>query len=140
MPSDVCGAYQFSCPRESPLVAASVQRRIVKVRRPPPIKGFAGKRISAEQKLQKHRKTARNQAAANYTEKLGLFRTARAPLMKRVSRFACLAALLLTFSGTASTAHGQQPRRQFAPGVLTTIPPAPEAEEMFSGPSPLVEL
>lgn len=28
----------------------------------------------------------------------------------------------------------------FAPGVLTTIPPAPEAEELYSGPRPLVEL
>jgi hypothetical protein len=39
----------------------------------------------------------------------------------------------------AGLASGQQPR-QFAPGVLTTIPPAPQAEEMFSGPRPLVEL
>lgn len=28
----------------------------------------------------------------------------------------------------------------FAPGILTTIPPAPEAEELFTGPRPLVEL
>lgn len=34
-----------------------------------------------------------------------------------------------------------QPRpRQFAPGVLTTIPPDPQAEEMFTGPVPLAEL
>ena len=40
----------------------------------------------------------------------------------------------------SAVAVAQQPRRQFAPGVLTTIPPAPQAEEMFSGPAPLVEL
>jgi hypothetical protein len=37
----------------------------------------------------------------------------------------------------------QQPaarQRQFAPGVVTTIPPKPENEEMYSGPRPLVEL
>ena len=38
----------------------------------------------------------------------------------------------------AGYCHAQQPRRQFAPGVLTTISPAPQAEEMFSGPVPLV--
>jgi hypothetical protein len=37
-------------------------------------------------------------------------------------------------------ASAQEPTRRFAPGVLTTIPPAPQAEEMFSGPRPLVEL
>jgi hypothetical protein len=41
--------------------------------------------------------------------------------------------------GFALPAKGQQPRN-FAPGVLTTIPPAPQAAEMFSGPRPLVEL
>jgi hypothetical protein len=40
--------------------------------------------------------------------------------------------------GLANWANAQQ--RQFAPGVLTTIPPAPQADEMFSGPRPLVEL
>jgi hypothetical protein len=51
----------------------------------------------------------------------------------------CAAAALLT-ACCAAVVFGQQPRRQFAPGVLTTIPPAPQAEEMFSGPQPLVEL
>lgn len=37
-------------------------------------------------------------------------------------------------------ANGQQSRREFAPGVLTTIAPAPQAEEMFTGPGPLVEV
>jgi hypothetical protein len=32
------------------------------------------------------------------------------------------------------------PPRQFAPGVVRTIPPKPETEEMFSGPRPLVEV
>ena len=32
------------------------------------------------------------------------------------------------------------PPRQLAPGVLTTISPAPQAEELYSGPQPLVEL
>jgi hypothetical protein len=37
-------------------------------------------------------------------------------------------------------AYAQRPSRTFAPGVLTTIPPAPEAQELFSGPQPLVEI
>lgn len=49
-------------------------------------------------------------------------------------------AVLMTVCCSANVATAQQPRRQFAPGVLTTIPPAPQAEEMFSGPQPLVEL
>ena len=42
----------------------------------------------------------------------------------------------------AGMAHGQRtvPPRQFAPGIVTTIPPKPETEEMFSGPRPLVEV
>jgi hypothetical protein len=44
------------------------------------------------------------------------------------------------FLATLGAASAQQPRRQFAPGVITTIAPAPQAEEMFSGPRPLVEL
>src|SRR5687767_15911908 len=40
----------------------------------------------------------------------------------------------------ASYAQAPLPPRQFAKGVITTIPPAPEDEEMFSGPRPLVEL
>jgi hypothetical protein len=53
-----------------------------------------------------------------------------------VPAFALAAAMgMLTGLGNA-----QQPRRSFAPGVLTTIPPAPQAEEMFSGPRPLTEV
>src|SRR5436853_1092989 len=47
---------------------------------------------------------------------------------------------LAAWAVVAASATGQERRRQFAPGVLTTIPPAPQAEEMFSGPVPLVEL
>jgi len=56
----------------------------------------------------------------------------------RVMKRACLAAV--TFAVLASTVVAQVPRRQFAPGVLTTIPAAPQAEEMFTGPVPLVEV
>src|SRR5262245_38182198 len=59
-----------------------------------------------------------------------------------MNRFTCLtrvAAVLVAVAIASSTA-AQQPTRTFAPGVLTTIPPAPMAEEMFSGPQPLVEL
>src|SRR5437763_680301 len=48
--------------------------------------------------------------------------------------------LAATCAVFAASAGGQERPRQFAPGVLTTIPPAPQAEEMFSGPVPLVEL
>jgi hypothetical protein len=59
-------------------------------------------------------------------------------MMRSVSTVFMLAVVaFLALSGIASA---QQPARQFAPGVLTTIPPAPQAEEMFSGPRPLVEL
>jgi hypothetical protein len=54
-----------------------------------------------------------------------------------VSRLALTAAVCLALVAPAAA---QQPRRQFAAGVLTTIPPAPQAEEMFSGPRPLVEV
>src|SRR5262245_9625679 len=47
---------------------------------------------------------------------------------------AALLAFALPLIGTA-----QQPK-PFAKGVITTIPPAPEDEEMFSGPRPLVEI
>src|SRR5262245_40395063 len=47
---------------------------------------------------------------------------------------AAACALSLTVSAVA-----QQPK-PFAKGVITTIPPAPEDEEMFSGPRPLVEI
>src|SRR4051812_37442302 len=49
-------------------------------------------------------------------------------------------AALLLFAYLASGALAQRPSRTFAPGVLTTIPPSPEAQEMFSGPQPLVEI
>ena len=59
-----------------------------------------------------------------------------------MTRFARLsssvfAALIAVAVGSVAA---QQPSRTFAPGVLTTIPPTPMAEEMFSGPQPLVEL
>jgi hypothetical protein len=60
--------------------------------------------------------------------------------MKRLSIATHLVTLALATGAIATTADAQQTRRQFAPGVLTTIPPAPQAEEMFSGPVPLVEL
>jgi hypothetical protein len=47
---------------------------------------------------------------------------------------AALCAFTLAFPAAA-----QQPK-PFAKGVITTIPPAPEDEEMFSGPRPLVEI
>lgn len=47
-----------------------------------------------------------------------------------------LVGLLFAFDASA---RAQTPR-QFAPGVVTTIPPAPEAAELFSGPRPLVEV
>src|SRR5436309_9277020 len=59
--------------------------------------------------------------------------------MKRLVN-ALVALLLAAALLLVSAATGQQPRRSFAPGVLTTIPPAPQAEEMITGPRPLVEL
>src|SRR5262245_7627263 len=59
------------------------------------------------------------------------------PMIRSLSAVFVAAVLIL---GRFSVATGQQPTRQFATGVLTTIPPAPQAEEMFSGPRPLVEL
>ena len=48
---------------------------------------------------------------------------------------------LLAVLASGGVALGQAaPPRQFAQGVLTTIPPAPEAEELFSGPVPLIEI
>src|SRR2546421_8254740 len=60
--------------------------------------------------------------------------------MKPVLISTRIVTLALAWCACLSAAHAQQARRQFAPGVLTTIPPAPQAEEMFSGPAPLVEL
>jgi len=60
--------------------------------------------------------------------------------MKRLSIAIHFVGPALILCALATSAEAQQARRQFAPGVLTTIPPAPQAEEMFSGPVPLVEL
>jgi hypothetical protein len=61
--------------------------------------------------------------------------------MNCVLRLAAAAAFAATICGLCQVALGQAaPGRQFAPGVLTTIPPASEAQEMFSGPAALVEL
>jgi hypothetical protein len=51
-----------------------------------------------------------------------------------------IAALVATLAIAGSPAVAQRPARQFAPGVLTTIAPAPQAQEMYSGPLPLVEV
>ena len=48
--------------------------------------------------------------------------------------------MLALFLTLARPAAAQRPGRTFAAGVLTTIPPAPEAQELFSGPQPLVEI
>lgn len=62
-------------------------------------------------------------------------------------RWAALAVIATVFvAGTATTIWGQAPApapvktRPLAEGVLTVIPPAPQEEELFSGPRPLVEL
>jgi hypothetical protein len=47
-------------------------------------------------------------------------------------------AVVLALAGSPAVA--QRTARQFAPGVLTTIAPAPQAQEMYSGPLPLVEV
>src|SRR5262245_401311 len=60
-------------------------------------------------------------------------------LMHRLS-LATKMVVLAAVMGLAGSVSAQQPTRSFAPGVLTTIPPDPQAEEMFSGPRPLVEL
>src|SRR5262245_46327534 len=51
-----------------------------------------------------------------------------------------LATAALMLGLCASVAPAQEYARRFAPGVLTTIAPAPHAEEMYSGPQPLAEL
>ena len=49
--------------------------------------------------------------------------------------------LCVAFAALSAGVANAQPRaRQFAPGVLTVIPPDPQAEEMFTGPVPLAEL
>jgi len=51
-----------------------------------------------------------------------------------------LAALGAATLAVCGPVEAQQPVRRLAPGVLTTIPPAPEAQEMFSGPAALAEI
>lgn len=57
---------------------------------------------------------------------------------------ACAVALATAGSASGQDAADAKPEpvktRQLAEGVLTIIPPAPQEEEMFSGPRPLVEL
>src|SRR5262245_26724501 len=86
----------------------------------------------------------------NYTKRLGFSRLspghpAGSALSMSMQRLVCgrkalvliVLALMAPLSGQALA---QRPSRTFAPGVLTTIPPAPEAQELFSGPQPLVEI
>ena len=51
-----------------------------------------------------------------------------------------LAALVAMALVAAVFAQAPQPIKPFAKGVITTIPVAPQDEEMFSGPRPLVEV
>jgi hypothetical protein len=64
--------------------------------------------------------------------------------MKRFAVVVLAAAAVLAVNAAVlhQAAFGQRAAlpRSFAPGVLTTIPPAPQAEELFSGPMPLSEL
>lgn len=55
-------------------------------------------------------------------------------------RFAFVLFALTVSVVAAREAAAQRIARTFAPGVLTVIPPTPQAEELFSGPQPLVEL
>ena len=61
--------------------------------------------------------------------------------MKILNLMLCSLAVV-ALPALVGTASGQapQPVKPFAKGVITTIPPAPEEEEMFSGPRPLVEV
>src|SRR5688500_2243747 len=62
-------------------------------------------------------------------------------LMKRLLQIAALVTVALSIGGSSRSALAQASAgRQFAPGVLTTITTAPEAQEMFSGPVALAEL
>lgn len=61
--------------------------------------------------------------------------------MGRPSNLVALGALLAAGLAVSSlAAQSKAPARQFAPGVVTTIPPAPLAEELYSGPQPLAEI
>lgn len=51
-----------------------------------------------------------------------------------------LTAMLATAVVATAFAQAPQPIKPFAKGVVTTIPIAPQDEEMFSGPRPLVEV
>lgn len=101
-------------------------------------------------------KLARIGEIQNYTKRPGFSRSARFPpsiaggcvsafqkkSMPRLAR--CRLALFLfavaVSAVVAREAAAQRIARSFAPGVLTVIPPAPQAEELYSGPQPLVEL
>src|SRR5262245_48921520 len=73
-------------------------------------------------------------------------RQAGVAMMDRVKvAFRCaLAVMGLALSAQVALAQAAaQPEIapiEFAPGILTTIDPAPQNEEMFSGPRPLVEV
>src|SRR5688572_10127945 len=59
----------------------------------------------------------------------------------RVSYIAGLTVLVITLvHASGAFAQAPLPPRTFAKGVVTTIPSAPQEEEMFSGPRPLVEV
>jgi hypothetical protein len=60
--------------------------------------------------------------------------------MARFSKCFALAALGIALTAASLAAQSALPPRQFAPGVLTTIPPAPEAQELFTGPVALSEV
>lgn len=53
--------------------------------------------------------------------------------------FVALGAMVV-FAAIPLAAQEKQPRRVLAPGILTVIPPAPEEEETWHGPLPLVEV
>src|SRR5436190_12408332 len=61
------------------------------------------------------------------------------PRLARCRLAIVLFALAVSVVAARETA-AQRIARTFAPGVLTVIPPTPQAEELFSGPQPLVEL
>ena len=59
--------------------------------------------------------------------------------LKRVQILAAVAIAAALLAGHRAVL-AQAPPIEFAPGVLTTIKPEPQDEEMFSGPRPLVEV
>jgi hypothetical protein len=86
----------------------------------------------------------------NYTKRLGFSRSSAGrasglavsismPFLVCRRRAVVLVALALV-AALSDAALAQRTSRTLAPGVLTTIPPAPHAEELFSGPQPLVEI